>query len=128
MGLYVVIDHMLHKVQLNRNTTFICNSAGYGGTVYILYNNNTDITGNTIFIGNSATVGEGGGVYAGVETNVNICGVTTFTSNSAGGNGGGVYAHINNNVNVSESTNFIGNSATDGGGLYVESQQCEDHW
>ena len=127
MGLYVVIDHMLHKIQLNNevkisgNTTFICNSAGYGGGVYILYNNNTDITGNTIFIGNSATVGEGGGVYAGDETNVNICGVTTFTSNSAGGNGGGVYAHITSNVNVSESTNFIGNSATDGGGLYVES-------
>ena len=105
------------------NTTFINNSAGNGGGVYIEYD--VDINGNTIFIGNSATEGEGGGVYAGSKSVVGISGNTTFIDNFASKDGGGVYTSPSSGFKINGNNTFIGNSAGDGGGFYVGSRRVK---
>ena len=92
-----------------------------------------NISGNTIFAGNSAT---DGGVYAEIKctarnaavyswTNVIISEYTTFIYNSARGYGGGMYASSDSTVNISGNTTFIGNSVSrvgHGGGAYIGSK------
>ena len=102
------------------NSTFIGNSALYGGGVYSLFNSNVNIGGNTTFIANSARK-DGGGFY--LWSNKNIIVNTSFTPNPASGDGRGVTAELSTNIDISGNTTFIGNSASDGcgGGVYIGS-------
>ena len=84
------------------NSTFIGNSALYGGGVYSLFNSNVNIGGNSTFIANSAKK-DGGGFY--LWSNKNIIVNTTFTPSSASGDGREVSAFrmVDTSLQVSES-------------------------
>ena len=106
------------NANISGNTTFIGNSATLsGGGVYVGSKSNMYISGNTAFVGNSASAG--GGVYA--DFNVAISGNTDFIGNSASRDGGGVSAGSYCIVTITGNTTFIGNSAMNGGGFYAES-------
>ena len=109
------------NVNIRGNTTFIGNSAEYGGGVHIGSNSNVKIMGNTTFSRNSAST-YGGGVYTGSNSNVEIMGYTTFSGNSAKLYGGGVYETSNSTLNIGENVTFRGNSAIFGGGIYAHSK------
>ena len=95
------------------------NSSVDSGAGILADTSNVYISGNTIFINNSAG-SNGGGVYAASKSNVYISGNTTFINNTAVlGDGGGVYAIDNSDVYISGNTTFIGNSARNGGGIYA---------
>ena len=78
----------------------------HGGGFYIGRESNTNVSGITIFVGNSAT-SSGGGVYAGPDSNVHLSGEATFVSNSASF-GGRFYAEFDSNVGISGSTILLG--------------------
>ena len=102
------------NLSISGNTTFIGNSASYGGGLSAWDSNNVNISGDTTFIDNSAS--DGGGVSARDSSNVNISGNTTFIDNSAIYDGGGVSAWDSSNVDISGNTTFSGNSARYGAG------------
>ena len=104
------------NLSISGNTTFIGNSASYGGGASAWDSSNVNIIGDTTFIDNSASGGDGGGVYAQSSSNVYISGNTTFSGNSAS-YGGGVSAWYSSNVYISGNTTFNGNSASYGGGV-----------
>ena len=106
------------NVYISGNTIFVGNSASRGGGgVNAWDRNNVYISGNTTFSGNSASRA-GGGVSAQDQSNVYIAGNTVFSNNAAGDDGGGVSVHEISNVYISGNTTFSGNSAwTDGGGV-----------
>ena len=110
------------KVEIGGNTTFIDNSAKLGGGMYATSNTSMDIRGNTTFIGNSAT-SDGGGVSAESNSTVNISGNTHFIGNSAIGEGGGLRAESNSNVNIGGNAKFSSNTARDGGCIFVDTVQ-----
>ena len=109
-------------VGISGNTTFIDNSATFGGGIYVTSNGSMDISGNTTFIGNTATI-DGGGVSAESNGTININENTYFIGNSAIGEGGALRAEINSNVNISGNTTFSSNSARDGGCIFVDTVQ-----
>ena len=118
------VQRMYHycssNIQISGNTTFMGNSAVFGGGVSVMSDSNVEIGGNTTFIDNSAKLG--GGMYATSNTSMDIHGNTTFIGNSATSDGGGVSAESNSTVNISGNPHFIGNSAIgEGGGLRAES-------
>ena len=110
------------NVEISGNTTFIDNSAKFGGGIYATSNSSMDISGNTTFVGNSAT-SDGGGVSAESNSAVNISGNTHFIGNSAIGEGGGLRAEINSNVNIGGNAKFSINSARDGGCVFIDTVQ-----
>ena len=110
------------NLRISGSSSFIGNSAHWGGGVYVQKNSNVNIRGNTTFIGNSAEYG--GGVHTGSNSNVKIMGNTSFSRNSASTCGGGVYTESNSNVEIMGYTSFSGNSAVLGGGVYETSNSA----
>ncbi|MBL8057720.1 MAG: hypothetical protein JNK29_13540, partial [Anaerolineales bacterium] len=105
----------LQKVTV-QNTTFLLNSAGNGGAVY-LAGGSLDAT-NTNFISNQAgfsSVDAGGAIFSNAQP-VTITG-GLFQGNSTGGSGGAFYS---SGLTLFKSTQFTGNSAGfNGGGAYL---------
>jgi len=101
------------------NSTFISNSAGYGGAIGI---NGLDVTiANCTFTGNiadsSSATGQGGGaVHQNSSGTVTITD-STFTNNAeiGGSGGGGAIRNRGGTMNISDSI-FTANTGLDGGG------------
>ncbi|WP_067051585.1 right-handed parallel beta-helix repeat-containing protein [Methanofollis ethanolicus] len=98
-------------------TSFIGNSARFGGGgAYFALSSDATITATT-FTGNSAT--NGGGVYFYSSRRATLTD-TEFTGNSATEHGGGAWFYDSNAATIT-STTFARNTATDhGGGVYFE--------
>ena len=77
-----------------------------------------NVSGNTTFIGNSAGK-YGGGISAWDYSNLGVTGNTLFVDNSADA-GGGINAQSNGIANISGTTTFNGNSGSNGGCIFVE--------
>ena len=109
------------------SSSFIGNSAGNGGGVYISHYSNVNISGNTKFLASGQDThskynGNGGGIYIGLSSNGYINGNTIFISNLASGdyqfgngNGGGIYLELFGNATISGNTTFISNSVEKNG-------------
>ncbi|MDM7920713.1 MAG: choice-of-anchor Q domain-containing protein [Pyrinomonadaceae bacterium] len=101
------------------NSTFISNSAGYGGAIGI---NGLDVTiTNCTFTGNiadsSSATGQGGGAIHQNSSGTVTITDSTFTNNAeiGGSGGGGAIRNRGGTMNISDSI-FTANTGLDGGG------------
>ena len=99
------------------NTTFLDNSATFGGAIFTIGNTVLSFCGSNNFINNFA--GGGGAIFlAWGNTVLNLSGVNNYINNSAAG-GGAIYTLGNTVLNQNGTSNFINNSAEHGGAIYT---------
>ena len=102
-------------VSFNGLSSFISNSADFGGAIYteistVLFN------GISNFITNSANT-SGGAIYAMQKSVLSFIGTSNFINHSAHYNGGAIYASRNTALTFNRISNFTNNSAYYGGAI-----------
>ncbi len=94
----------------------------YGGAVAVYSGSNIQFSGESVFIGNQASIG--GAVYV-QSSDLTFSGNSTFLDNAANRNngdgmGGALYVH-SSGLTFSGSSTFLNNAASIGGAVYAES-------
>ena len=90
------------------NSTFLDNTAGWGGAILVTGTGSTLTVLNSSFVRNSATTADGGAIVCGADAAIKIR-YCTFVGNSASASGGGIL-NDSGTVIVEESL-FAGNTA-----------------